>query len=373
MNGLRQIAIGFISASAMLLSGCNSKTTPSSVAIPTVTGLSVVQAEERQQPNTTSAMGTVHAKESAILSAQVTGRITAVTVREGDVVRAGQVVVTLDNAQAHFDLERSKAAVASSDQAVRVAESDAALAASTLKRYEILRDHKAVSPQEFDEVQRRAQGAAARVDAARAQTLALRADESGAGTVAGYGRIVAPFSGVVTSRHVDPGAMAMPGMPLLEVEKTGTLQLATSVDESLVKTLQKGMAIPVQIAAIATPSVTGHVAEIDPAGDPGSHSFVLKIDLPAASGLRSGMFGSAAIGSTNHAVLLVPSSAIVTHGSLNAVWVLDASHIASLRYVTLGSALGQGVEVLSGLSAGETVVLSPADRELGGSRVEVRP
>jgi len=162
MNGFRQIALCLISASVMLLSGCDSKTVPAPVAIPTVTGLSVAQAEELQVPNSTSAMGTVHAKESAILSAQTTGRITAVTVREGDIVLAGQVLVTLDNAQAHFDVDRSKAATASSDQAVRVAENDAALAASTLKRYEILRDHKAVSPQEFDEIQRRAQGAQGR-------------------------------------------------------------------------------------------------------------------------------------------------------------------------------------------------------------------
>ena len=373
MNGLRQIAFGLLTVGAVALAGCDNKTPPAAATPPTVTGLSVAQAEERQVPNATTAMGTVHAKEASILSVQTTGRITAVTVREGDAVRAGQLLLTLDNTQARFDVERSKAAVTSSDQAVRVAENDAALAASTLKRYEILRDHKAVSPQEFDEVQRKAQGAAARVDAARAQTAALKADESGTGTVAGYGRIVAPFAGIVTSRHVDPGAMAMPGMPLLEVEKAGTLQLTTSVDESLVKTLQKGMAIPVQVAALTTPTLTGHVAEIDPAGDPTSHTFTIKIDLPATAGLRSGMFGSAAIGSTNHAVLLVPKSAIVTHGSLSAVWVLDASHIASLRYVTVGSPLGESVEVLSGLSPGETVVLSPADRELGGSRVEVRP
>ena len=212
MNGFRKIAMGFISASALVLSGCERKTPDTQLPMPIVTGLSVAQAETRQVPSTTSAVGTVRAKESSILSAQTTGRITAVMVREGDLVRAGQVLVTLDNAQAHFDVERSKAAVATGDQAVLVAESEAALAASTLKRYEILRDHRAVSPQEFDEVQRRAIGAAARVDAARAQTLALQAGESGAGTVAAYGRIAAPFSGVVTSRHVDPGAMAMPGM-----------------------------------------------------------------------------------------------------------------------------------------------------------------
>ena len=372
MNGLGQIAFGFISVSAVVLLGCDNRAALVRVP-PAVTGLRVAQTAERQVVTTTKAMGTVHAKETSMLSVQTTGRVTAVTVREGDAVRAGQVLLTLDNTQARFDVERSRAAVAGSNEAVKEAETEAALDASTLQRYELLRDHKAVSPQEFDEVNRKAQGAAARLDAARAQSLALKADASGAGTVAGYARVTSPFAGFVTARHVDPGAMAMPGMALLEVEKAGTLQLTTSVDESLVKTLRNGMVIPVQIDALTKPALTGHVAEIDPAGDPGSHSFIVKIDLPAVDGLRSGMFGAAAIGSLRHTALLVPEAAIVTHGSLHAVWVLDTAHIASLRYVTLGAASPDGVEVLSGLSAGETVVLDPADRELGGSRVEVGP
>jgi RND family efflux transporter MFP subunit len=372
MNGLGQIAFGFISVSAVILSGCDNRTAPVRVP-PVVTGLHVAQTVERLVVATSSAMGTVRAKETSMLSVQTTGRVTAVAVREGDAVRAGQVLLTVDNAQARFDVERSKAAVAGSEEAVKVAETEAALAASTLQRYELLRDHKAVSPQEFDEVNRKAQGAAARLDAARAQNLALKADASGAGTVAGYARLTSPFAGFVTARHVDPGAMATPGMALLEVEKAGTLQLTISVDESLVKTLRNGMAIPVQVDALTKPALTGHVAEIDPAGDPSSHSFIVKIDLPAVEGLRSGMFGAAAVGSMQHTALLVPAAAIVTHGSLHAVWVLDSASIASLRYVTLGSASPAGIEVLSGLSPGETVVLDPADRELGGSRVEVRP
>ncbi|MBW4028025.1 MAG: efflux RND transporter periplasmic adaptor subunit [Acidobacteria bacterium] len=370
MNRLRQSGFALLLLNAIALVGCHGKT-PTATPAPTITGLSVAHVEQRQIPNSSNIMGTVHARESAVLSAQTTGRVVNVTVHEGVAVRAGQVLLTLDTTQAHYDLERSKAAVASSEESVKVAETEAALAASTLKRYEVLRDHKAVSPQEFDEVSRKAEAARAQLDVARAQSLAVKAEASGAGTVAAYGRIVAPFAGVIAARHVDPGAMAMPGMPLLEVERAGPLQLTMSVDESLLKTMHEGMSIGVQVPALSQPSIAGRVAEIDPAGDQSTHSFIVKIDLPSVTGLRSGMFGTAAIGDATHAVLLVPAAAVVTHGSLHALWVLDANHIASLRYVTLGTSTAAGVEVLSGVSAGEVVVLSPEDRELGGSRVEV--
>ncbi len=363
--------LAVLGATTLLLVGCTSKS-PRAAEPPVVTGLAVTQAQEQQIPNTVDAIGTVHAKESAVISAQVTGRVTSVAVHEGDAVRAGQVLITLDNTQARSDVDRSRAAVTSSEKEVQVAQTEVALANSTLNRYQLLRERKSVSPQEFDEVERRAQAADARLESARAQVLSAKAAETGAGTVADYARVSAPFAGFVTARHVDPGAMAMPGLPLLEVEKAGPLQLNVTVDESMVRALQNGMSIPVEIAALASTAFAGRVAEIDPAADPASHSFLVKIDLPVTAGLRSGMFGTAAIGSGSRAVLLIPHRAVVTHGSLNAVWVADSNHIASLRYVTLGAGHGDKTEVLSGLSAGETIVLDAGDRELGGSRIETR-
>ena len=371
MNGFRSILFVLLSATTLALAGCNRKS-PESIAPSLVTGLAVAQLHVEQIPNTVDAIGTVHARESAALSSQVMGRVTSVAVREGDLVHAGQTLVALDDAQARADVERTRAAAAGSEQDVEVAQTEASLASSTLKRYQLLRDRKTVSPQEFDEIERRSQAAAARLESARSQMLAANASEAGAGAVADYAHLRAPFAGIVTARHVDPGAMAAPGMPLLELEKAGTLQLNAAVDESLVRTLQKGMPVPVAVAALSSQSLTGRIAQIVPAADPASHSFLVKIDLPAVAGLRSGMFATAEIGSGSHSVLLVPQSALVTHGSLNGVWILDGNRIAWLRYVTLGAKHGHKVEVLSGLSAGETVVLSPGDRELGGNRIEVR-
>lgn len=370
MNDRRNYLAILVASLLIAATGC-SKTDVRPTEPPIVSGLAVAQVEEKQVPKTLDAAGTVHARESASLSAQMMGRVTSVLVREGDQVQAGQLLVVLDGAQALSDLERAHASVASSEAEVKGAENESALAKSTLARYEVLREKKSVSPQEFDEVQRRSQSAAARVESAKSMMLAAKASEDSARAVAGYARLHAPFAGYVTARHADPGSMATPGMPLLEVDKSGPLQLQATIDESLLPLVHRGMTLMVTIAA-ATQPLSGHISEIVPAADPTSHSFLVKIDLSGMTGLHPGMFGTASIETGNHAALLVPLAAVVSHGSLNSLWIVDGNHIASLRYITVGTKHDTSVEVLSGLNAGETIVLSPGDRELGGKKIEVR-
>ena len=370
MNDLRKYVTLAIVAFPIALIGCEKPATHPVVPT-TVSGLASAVVESAQVPRMVEAAGTVHAQESAVLSSQVMGRVTSVLVREGDTVQSGQLLVSLDGAQALSDLDRSHAAVASTEAELKTAETDAALAKSTLARYQMLRDRKSVSPQEFDEVERRSESATARVKAARAHMLAAKSSEAASRESAGYSRLHAPFAGIVTARHVDPGTMATPGMPLLEVDKNGSLQLHVTVDESLLPLLRRGTIVPATIAASSQP-LNGRIAEIVPVADPSSHSFLVKVDLPATAGLHPGMFGTAGIKTANYSALLVPESAVVNHGSLNSVWILDVNHIASLRYVTVGAKHDAMLEILSGVSSGETFVLSPGDRELGGNRIEVK-
>lgn len=352
----------------LTLAGCTTRHS-APAAPPEVSGLTVAKAKMVAISSTTDAVGTVYATESAVLSAQVSGRITAVLVHEGDAVRAGQPLLRLDDAQARADVSRQDASVAASRHQVEVTKTESELATSTLARYQILRDRKSVSPQEFDEVSRRAQAANAQLDSARSQLAAVEASASEARTVVGYAGITAPFAGTITARHVDPGALATPGMPLLEIGKAGPLELHATVDESLLAGLRAGMTIPVTLPALSASAIEGRVADIVPAADPATHSFLIKVALPVTTGLHSGMYGTAAIATGTRNALLLPAAALVAHGSLHSVWVVDEKQIASLRYLTLGAAHGSSVEALSGIGAGETVVLSPADRELAGVRV----
>ncbi|MGC9158571.1 MAG: efflux RND transporter periplasmic adaptor subunit, partial [Terracidiphilus sp.] len=310
--------------------------------------------------------------ETAAISAQVAGRIRAVLVHAGDAVRAGQTLALLDDTAQRAALSQSQAAVAAARNEQAAAASSAQLAESTLGRYRQLESEKSVSPQEMDEVARRAQAAAAQLGAARAQTLAAQAQARSARTLLGYTRLTAPFAGVVTARLADPGTLATPGVPLIQMDRAGSLELDSTVDESAIGIVHLGMKTQVAFDSAGARPLTGTVREIDPAADPSSRSFLVKIDLPSSAALHAGVYGTAEFPDGLHTAILIPRSAVVLRGSLNCAYVLDSHGVAQLRDLTLGNIHGNLVEVLSGVSGGEKLVNNPMDRDLAGKRIEAQ-
>ncbi|MGO8773233.1 MAG: efflux RND transporter periplasmic adaptor subunit [Terracidiphilus sp.] len=361
-----------LAVSAAMLAGCHNGESVSPVAVQTMQSR-VVESRQQQIPLNVHSTGTVHARETAVVSAQVMGRISQVMVREGDSVRAGQTLVVIDDAALRASADQAQAAVKAAQHQQAAAQSDASLAASTLARYQQLQAEKSVSPQEMDEVTRRSEAATARLDAAHAQTEAAHAQVSGARAMLGYTHLVAPFSGVVTARMADPGSMAMPGMPLLQIDQAGALQLEATVDESAIGAIHRGMTAKIVLDGASSTEIAGTVAEIVPAADPASHSFLVKIELPSSSQLRAGIYGTAEFANGTRQAILIPRSAVVLRGSLVCVYVIDGQGIAQLRYVTLGEQQGNLVEVLSGISPSEKLVDAPSDRDLAGKRIEAKP
>ena len=366
------LGASLLAVSAAMMAGCHGGESASQAVVQTMQAR-VVDSQQQQVPLDVRSTGTVHARETAIVSAQVMGRIQQIMVREGDSVRAGQTLVVLDDAALRASTDQAQAAVKAAQSEQIAAQTDATLAASTLERYKQLQAEKSVSPQEMDEVSRRAEAAAARLDAVRAQADAARAQESGARTMLGFTRLLAPFAGMVTARMADPGTMASPGVPLLQVDQAGALQLDAMVDESAISAIHKGMKAQIAIDGGNSTSLAGTVAEIVPAADPSSHSFLVKVDLPSSSQLRAGMYGTAEFANGTRQAILIPHSAVVMRGSLASAYVLDGQGIAQLRSLTLGATQGNLIEVLSGISSGERLVNAPSDRDLAGKRIEVQP
>ena len=367
--------LGYISLFALMsgaVLGCKSSEPGVSASIETVRSR-VVESRQEQAPMTVRVTGALHARQTATLSAQVIGRVEQVLVREGDSVRAGQTLVVLDDATLKSASEQAEAAVKAAENQQIAAQTNADLAASTLARYRQLQSQKSVSPQEMDEVTRRAEAASAQVEALRAQANAMKAQQAGSRAMLGYTRVVAPFAGVVTGRMADPGALASPGIPLLQIDSAGPLQLQTSVAESAIAFVHRGMRIGVSIDSAPDVDPDGTVSEIVPAADTSSHSFLIKIDLAPSKNLRAGMYATAEIPTGTRQAILLSRSAIVFRGSLACAYVLDNNDIAQLRYVTLGSSHENAVEVLSGIAAKERLVENPADRDLAGKRIEVQP
>jgi len=164
-------------------------------------------------------------------------------------VSQGQVLATIDPAQAQSSLDRAQAALSAAQNEVAAAETERSLSESTLKRFDTLYQRKSVSPQEYDEVKARYQSALERAQPAQAGAAQAKAAVAQAQTAFGYAKVRAPFSGVVTERKVDPGVLAAPGMPLVTVEEVGRYRLEVSIDEASLRFVRLGGQVAVSLDA----------------------------------------------------------------------------------------------------------------------------
>ena len=207
---------------------------------------------------------------------------------------------------------------------------------------------------------------------AKASVDSAAAGASVADVAASYATLSAPFDGVVTDKSVDPGNMASPGMPLVTVEDDRAFRLEVRLDESRAAFAHVGDEVTVTLDAAASP-LTGRVAEVERMLDPGSHDFLVKIDLPAGTALRSGMYARAVFRGPARTGLAVPDAAVVRQGQLTSVFVVGADNHARLRLVNASEPVAGTVEVRAGLTAGERVVVGPPPALVDGSPVVAGP
>jgi RND family efflux transporter MFP subunit len=367
------VAASFVIAVMGAMAGCSSSRTVASVSPETVSGVALITAHRITVPDWLEAVGNVRAAQTSQIASQAMGNLIEVNTKEGDHVASGQVLALIDDAQPRAAVEQASAAVTAAQKEAASADVEFALTESTLKRYQQLYEKKSISPQEFDEIKTRYQSAEARRDMARAGEAQANAALTQARTALAHTQVRAPFTGVVTEKKADAGTLASPGMPLFTLEDTRRYRLEATVDESDLRLVHMGAAVPVLLDALGNAQISGRVTEIVPAADPASRSFLVKIDLPSDARLRSGLFGRARIARDGRSALFIPQTAIVVRGQLHGVFVVDQNQIAQLRYITLGQPSGQQVEALSGLQDGEKIVVAPGELELGGKRIVSQP
>ena len=329
------------------------------------------------------ASGTVRARHTATIAAKIAANIVEMDVQTGDRVQAGQRLIVLDRRDLEAQLRRSEAAgaevesaVAETENAVAAARTNLELARVTHRRFQDLLAKASVSQQEFDESHARLRSAEAaleiaasrrrQVDARRSQA---EAEVASARVALGHATLTAPFAGLVTERRVDPGSLTTPGAPLLSLEREGNLRLEASIDESRLGLARTGENVTVEMDGLNR-TVPGRVAEIVPSVDSATRSFTVKVDLPSVPGLRAGMFGRAAFAAGKRTTLLVPQTAVVERGQIRSVYVVEAG-TARLRFLTLGELHDDRREVLSGLTPGEAIVVSPPQMLTDGGRVAI--
>jgi RND family efflux transporter MFP subunit len=185
-----------------------------------------------------------------------------------------------------------------------------------------------------------------------------------------YTVVKAPFDGVVTEKKVEAGELASPGQPLLKMEDSLQMRLEATVAEGDLKSVSRGDKIPVFIDALGVQALTGVVSQILPAGDPHTHTFMVKVDLPKTPGLKSGMFGRFQLDKGTTRTLLVPDSAVLERGELTSVFVVGSDQVSRLRWIKVGRRFDKQIEILSGVNVGELVLLE-GSRGVDGAAVKI--
>ena len=345
---LRLVSLGMAVLVSITGTGCGSEEEPSvprtqgrDVAPPTILA-SVIEARTVSVPLTVEVTGKVVARFQATLSSKVQGTVQELRVREGAAVSKGQTLVVLESRDLRADLAKAEAEVDN--------------ARTHLARMKGLFAKDSVARQEFDNARRAFKVAQAVRDAAQAQLS--------------YTVIKAPFTSVITERLVEVGELASTGQPLLKIEDPGRLQLEATVGERDVKDVSKGDTITVVIDALEATPLEGKVVRVLPAGDPTTHTFLVKVALPPTPGLKSSMFGRMQLQKGVSRTILVPKAAVIERSQLTGLYVLGEDDRAYLRWIKVGRTLGNDLEVISGLNPGERL-LADAAQGRDGARVEV--
>ncbi len=383
LRGFVLVAAGLSAVFLVAATGCSSAEGPAPAPAPTVTASTGI-VDSRDWPSFVEAGGTLTARQTATLSSRILAPVTAVTVRAGDRVRRGQVLVSLDAAEYEAQASRSTSSLEAARLAADAAAADVNGARSALDlaklthdRVRLLHDQRSATTQELDQAvagltgaQSRLAAAEAAAESAAAAFAAARAAANVGSIVATYGAITAPFDGVVVERYVDPGTMATPGAPLLVVEDPRVLQLEVTLDATRAAGVAVGTAAEISLDTDTGGAqwLTGRVAEIARV-DPGSQSFTVKIDVPSEQEWRSGLFGRARFRGPSRQATTAPASAVLRRGQLRLVYVVSPEQVARLRAVRTGAEVDDRIEILAGLSAGEIVVVDPPATLTDGSRI----
>jgi len=309
-------------------------------------GFKTAAVELRDVELTTTAEAVMEAVRQSTVSAQISGRIVDLRFDVGDYVKKGEVILRIDERSATRALEASEA---------QVLEAQAALAnaRAQFERSKQLLAQKFISQAALDQAE-------ATYKAAQARVAALVAGAGQAATERSFATVLAPYSGVVSARHVELGEMAAPGRPLMTGFDPSTLRVVANVPQAQVAAIQAGGKARIEVPSLGR-WVDVKAMTIVPAADPRTHTTRVRLELPAdVRGVYPGVYARAHFVIGKAPRLLVPRAAVVRRSEVTAVYVVDEQGRARLRQIRLGSAGDEAsVEVLAGLKPGERVALEP--------------
>lgn len=326
------------------------------LAEPLTNTLPVTPVERSLLQETVHLDGVIEAVQQSTVSAQTTGTVQQLPFDVDDSVSAGDLIVQLEDSKQQAQVNQAQAGVEEARAALADAEQQFA-------RIESVYERNLVSRQAYDQAKNALTAAKARVARAEAALSESREQLS-------YTRIVAPYGGILTERHVEIGEAVNPGQPLLSGISLEQLRVVVDLPQKYADIARSERQATVSLTdgrVLETGAMTFY-----PYADPDTHTFRLRMQLSEPNGsLFPGMLVKVGVPVTSRETLWVPASSLVYRSELRAVFVLDDQGQPRLRQVRTGVSENGRVEILAGVSEGEPVVTDPSVL-VGSDRIGVQ-
>lgn len=334
----------------LMISGCNNKK-----AVEKESELSVRVTQVRVQDISKSGVysGAVKGKNEAVLYAKAAARVVSVLVTPGQTVKKGQSLVALDPNDATVGLGQAQAGYDLALAGKKASDMSLETARTNYERTKKLAEAGAASPQQLE-------AAKTAYDSLLTGSSQASLAQATASLQSARDRafITSPIDGVVGYLNLDVGDTASPAAVAAVISDTAELSVDVMVSESDIGFITPNSPVEVAISAADTKPFNGVVESVATTADPIKRTYLVKIKLPNTSGkVRSGMFAQVSLSTMNKkGVLCVPVTAVVTKGARTVVFTVDKNKRAQEIEVTTGIESRDYIEIVKGLSAGQTVI-----------------
>lgn len=352
----------------LAVSGCN-KTTE--VVKESELTINTAPVQVQDLTKRVSYSGVVRGQNEVYLMPKVAARVTGIYAQPGDYVKAGQTLITLDNTDFLAGVQQAEAGVALAQAGLRNNELQVESARADFARAQSLHEAGAISAQQLELARLKYESLTA--GSAQASVAQAEAGLQAARTALDKCVISSPINGVVGSIGLSLGDSANPAVAAAIVSDTTALEIEVMVSEAEVSYIQKDSEVDVQVQAVQEEMFKGQVASIATVADPAKHNYVVKIALPNPDGrIKSGMFAELKVNTiSKNGVTAIPLSGVIPKGGREIVFVVDQDSRAREVEVKTGIKNDSYIEIISGLTPGQEIIVKGNTLVSEGTLVKV--
>ncbi len=352
---MKKISLLLATLPLVFLLGCGSEEKVKKTAVSQLVKVEVASVKLGTIPLKIVAPGTVVSDQKAQMSSRLMGYIKDFDVKEGQEVKRGDLLFSIDSTDVKSGILRAK----SGYQQAKASLLDARL---DFKRFKKLYEDESVSKQQFDKIN-------LQFKVARQQIISAKTGLDNAKSQLRYANVKAPFDGVVVKKMAEAGDLSAPGNPILSLENKSSLSIRTQVSHDLYADLRMGDTADIILDGIDE-TLTGTIYAMVSAADPKTRTHTVKLSLPSHLSINSGAFARVSFTRGERQTMIVPKSALLNRSGIEGIFVVEDGK-SFFNMVRLGETIGDNIEIKSGINLEDIIVISNNESLLNGDRIEI--